>query len=131
MNRIKYKLFKKAAEIVSFSEGASSQVEISFNEECEGILSIGEVVGIVKDGVCRMNLQLLEEGEITPCLILKDRAIRLPRIKKSARRISPAPCSEEYIRGISVRERMLSERVELLEEELERLKERLNDKIIF
>ena len=40
MNRIKYKLFKKAAEIASFSEGAGSQVEISFSEECEGILSV-------------------------------------------------------------------------------------------
>ncbi len=122
MNKIKYEIFEGDAEVTAFSQGKKPYVEFSFTEPYDGFISIDEIVAEVTGGVALLDLRLIPDGEFCPVLILQRGRIVLPKVKKSAKRFCLCDCEADYIRKISLRERRLSERVEILERELEELK---------
>ena len=131
MNRIAYEFFDGAAEITLFESGGSDEAEFSFPDSAEGLLSIGDIVGRVHGGVCRLDLRLIENGSYEPVLILKGGCVKLPTLEKSGRRIRPTDCTEKFVRDISLRERRLAMRVCALERELERICSKIYDTTIF
>ena len=130
MNKIAYEFFDGAAEITLFEAASSDTVEFSFPDSTEGLLSIGGIVGRVHDGVCRLDMRLIENGSYEPVLILKGGCINLPRLEKSGRKIRLSDCTEEFVRAISIRERRLSMRVRALERELEKISSKIYDTTI-
>lgn len=122
MSKIKYEIFDGNAEVTSFVCENDNKLEFVFPASCEGFLSIDGVVVRVSSGIGEFDIRYVSDGEFTPYLVMPHGRIALPKIKKSGRRISLCECSSEYIRGISLREYLLAERVKALEVEIERLK---------
>ena len=131
MNIFRYEIFDKEAEITAYKRGTSCYAEFIFDSEEDGFLSIGDVAVRVRGGVGKADVRLLDDGEHIPILILKGKRILLPRIKKKGRTIELADCEQDYLRGISLRERALARRVEVLEAAVERLSESVYGKSLF
>ena len=131
MSKVKYEIFGKEAEVVSFTPGEGQIFEISFTEDYEGLLSIDGVVSRVTNGYCHFDIRYVEEGEYTPLLVTKEDIIKLPCIKKCAKSVILSGCADEYTRRVSLRERRLEERVTELEKQLSSLTARINDTTIF
>jgi len=125
MSKIVFEIFKNSAELTSFKPDDSLSLLLEFNGNCEGLVSIDGIVSPVQNGVCKFDSRLIDRGEHQPVLILKDEVIKLPGIVKSAGRIHPAMCSDEYTRDISIRERRLSARVEALEMQLKAIESKI------
>ena len=131
MSKIRYELFGKEAEVISFTPSEGQLLDISFTENYEGLLSIDGVVSRVKDGYCQFDIRYIDEGEYTPLLVTKEDIIKLPCIKKNAKSVTLSKCADEYTRGVSLRERRLEERVSELEKQLLCLITRINETTIF
>ena len=130
MSRIKYELFGNEAEVCEFESDSSFILLIVFKHPYEGLISIEGVVSRVNFGHCRFDSRLIDQGEHTPVLILTDRTVRLPKIVKAYGKISPASCTDEYTRSLSIRERRLCQRVEALERKLEAMESQISRNII-
>ena len=130
MNRIAYEIFGETAEITRFESSSCDTVEFLFSESVEGLLSIGGIVGRVYDGVCRLDLRLIDNGAYEPTLILKRGAVKLPCIEKSGRKIRLSDCTDDFVRQISLRERRLAMRVYALEKEIEKISSKIYDTTI-
>ena len=83
MSKIKYELFGCDAEISAFETDAATELLLDFGRSLEGLVSIENVVSRVTGGVCRFDSRLVDQGEHTPMLILKDKVITLPGIVKA------------------------------------------------
>lgn len=121
MTKISYKLYGDEAQIIGYSTDCAEGLSLHF-EGCEdGFVSINGIATRVREGVATPDCRFIDDGEHAPVLILKYGRIILPRIKKRGCEITLSYCDEEYIRGVSMRERMLSERVTELESAVEAL----------
>ena len=125
MSKIKYELFGKDAEIISFESDCEICLLLDFGKPLEGLVSVEDVVSRVNNGICSFDIRLIDQGEHQPMLILKDQVILLPGIVKSGTKICPAFCSDEYTRDVSIRERKLSLRVDALEKTLKILENKI------
>ena len=125
MSKIKYELFGCDAEISAFETDAATELLLDFGRSLEGLVSIENVVSRVTGGVCRFDSRLVDQGEHTPMLILKDKVITLPGIVKAGGKMRPALCTDEYTRNVSIRERRLSLRVEELEKAIKLLENKI------
>lgn len=131
MSKITIELFDNDAEAVEFEYTAGRLFEIRFNKALEGLVSIDGIVSRVSDGVCLYDTGFIEEGEHSPVLLIGNKIIKLPEIKKAAGRILLSKCSDEYVRSASLRERRLAARVKELEKRLEQLMGKLDGTTIF
>ncbi len=131
MSKIRYEIFGQDAEITEFLKEDSDILEVTFNRNFEGLLSVDGVVSRVIDGKCNFDIRLIDNGKHQPVLVIKNGIIKLPEIMKSSKRVTLAECSDEYTRAISIRERRLCLRVEALEKELAGILTKLNTTIIF
>ena len=121
MNVVKYELFDNAAEAVSFRKGKSNTLRIELSEDLDGFVTVGNVTVRLRGGIAMTDLRLIDDGDNSPILILKDRRQTLPGISKRGRMLELADCGAEYLRDLSMRERELSKRVLKLEEALDKL----------
>ena len=131
MSKIAIELFDKDAEAVGFEHTEGRLLEIRFNEKLEGLVSIDGIVSRVSEGICLFDTRLIDEGEYSPFLLTEKMSVRLPTIKKTARRVLLSECSDEYVRSASLRERRLAARVSELEKRLEQIMSRLDGTTIF
>ena len=131
MSKIKYEFFDGEAEICAFKEDGTNIAEFIFPEGCEGFLSIDSVVVKVNSGRAEFDLRYLEDGAYSPALVRKNGRIILPKIKKAGKTLSICEHTDEYVRGVSLRERRLAERVKQLEEEIALLRKSVFGTTIF
>ena len=125
MKEIKLEIFDGACECVSFSGTSEDGIRFDFGEGVSGYLSVGEITKRVENGVCIFDTRPLADGEYEASLVLGRAVIKLPKFKKTARKIKLSDCSEEYIRAASVRERRLARRVNSLETRICELEEKI------
>ncbi len=115
MTEIGYKLYGDEAQIVSYSTDCADGLCLKFENCAEGFVSINGIATRVREGTALPDVRFIDEGEHAPVLIMKFGRIVLPRIKKRGSEITLSYCDEEYVRSVSMRERMLCERVRELE----------------
>ena len=121
MIKIVIGFFEGEAELIDYKSGTGHEAEISFLEPCDGFITLGDVTVRLKEGVAKIDLRLIDDGELTPVLILKDCRRELPKLIKSSRILEPASPDSDFIRRISLRERQLSRRVAELEGEIAKI----------
>ena len=131
MADIRYEIFGGKAEVVGFSSEGGRELTFRIEGSGDGFVSTCDVAARLKDGVASIDSRLISDGEHTPMLILKDRRISLPRIRKSGSRVTLADCDEEYVRDVSLRAHRLARRVEELEQTVESLCERVYGTTVF
>lgn len=121
MSKIIFKFFEGEAEIVDFDTAGKNSLELVFADSVDGFVSIDGVAAIIKDSRCVVDARLFDSGKYTPTLVCGTSKQALPTIVKNPEGFFPAECSSEYIRGLSIRERELGERVRTLEEKMEKI----------
>jgi hypothetical protein len=119
MSKIYIELYDNGAEITAVREGEKNRSELIFDPVCDGFVSIGGIAARVVGGHCSFDTRLIDDGEVTPMLIEKDKRRILPRMKKNSSSLLPA--EPEYARQISLRERKLEEKVKALEIQVQEL----------
>lgn len=130
MSKIKFELYGGDVETVDFSQDSASLLTLDFSEELEGFVRIGELTERLSGGICDFDLRLLENGDYTPELILEDRRVVLPLIKKFGNIVVCCDCTEGYIRSASQRERALSKRVLALENKIKEIEDKVYGSVI-
>ena len=131
MSKIKYGLFDGRGEVISYSDTPSEALELQFPKDTVGYLKIGSMTKKLVDGGCSFISANLTDERMNPILILGDKQIRLPEIQKKGASFSPISPNEEYIRGLSIRELELAERVRRLESLVSSIKKKVYDTTIF
>ena len=131
MSRIKYEFFDGEAEVVSYKDDGTYIAEFVFPKSCEGFLSIDSVVVRVSEGCAQFDMRYIKDGEYTPSLVQKHGRILLPKIQKMGKALLLCECNDEYVRGVSLRERRLEARVKELEEEIAKLRKSVFGSTIF
>ncbi len=121
MNRFGFEIFGSEAELSSCESGRGGNLEFCFFGADEGFVSIDGVVSPVKDGRCVFDTRLINKGEHVPSLITKSGRVTLPKIVKGQCSVQLADYSQDYVRGISLRERRLESRVAELESRIEEI----------
>ena len=130
MGKIKYELFGEDAEVIEFITDNSSLLTLDFSQPLDGLISIDGIVSRVNQGRCVFDTRFIDPGKYLPTLILKDRTVRLPEIVKAYGKVGLLGCSDDYTRGVSIRERRLSLRVEALEKKLKALESQITKTIL-
>ena len=131
MSEIRYEIFDGEAEVVGFCSDGGRELTFRIEGSGDGFVSTDDVAARLKDGVASIDSRLISDGEHTPMLILKDRRIPLPGIKKSGSRVTLARCDEDYVRAVSLRAHRLTRRVKELEQTIESLCERVYGTTVF
>ena len=131
MTEIRCEIFDGEAEIVGFTSDGGRELVFRIEGGADGFVSMDGVAARLKEGTASIDSRLVSDGELTPILILKDRRIPLPRIKKNGSRVTLARCDEEYVRAISLRAHRLTRRVSELEQTIETLRERVYGTTVF
>lgn len=119
MTNILYKIIAGFGECRKIHGTSADTVRIEIEGVPDGFLSIGELSCRVKDGVGRIHLALLADGEYSPVLFTESGVVRLEKIVKCGRGIHRAELDEELLA------RALT-RLEGAEREISELKERLS-----
>ena len=125
MSKIIIECFGKEAELISFSQNGDQAVVLEFTEEYDGYISLDSITARIKGSSCALDTRRLGDGEYTPRLILSDRTVDLPRLKKQLGTISPMEPERPYVVALSLRERKLCQRVDLLEKRLEEISKKI------
>lgn len=121
MTRLVIGIFDGEAELIKYEREGGHEMEITFSEPYDGFITFGELTVRVKEGKSLLDVRLLDDGEYTPFLILKDCRRRLPRLAKRSRALEPIDPDSDFIREVSLRERKLSKRVAELEAQIEKI----------
>ena len=121
MNKLHIEIFDGEAELLSFEKGKTNKLEFIFAEPYDGFITAGGITARVCEGKCLFDLRLMDDGETSPVLILKNGRTPLPSIVKDKAGVSPSGVSAEFLRAVSLRERRLRARVKELEEKIEKL----------
>ena len=126
MAKIKIGIFDGEAELLAFDGSRDTMAEIKFQPPCDGFVTMNGITAKVSDGVCSLDLRLLDEGRCTPVLIRKEGRTILPEMKKSGRSLTLIPPDGEFIRALSLRERLLSIRLSALEARINELGDKID-----
>ncbi len=125
MSKLVIKCFENFAEIVSASADTSRFLNLKFDGEYEGNLCIGVISASICGSECTLDTVRLPEGVYTPRLVLKDRSVELPKIRKINGVIIPEDYSLTQLRALSIRNGILSERISSLEKRLKLTEEKV------
>ena len=125
MSKIKIECFEHESELVGFESDYENSLVFEFSGEQDGYISLGNLTAKFTGRVCEMDIRTLYDGEHTPHLILLDRIIDLPRLKKEYGAVSMVDPSISEIRDISLREKRLLSRVEALESKMEEISKKV------
>lgn len=130
MSRLKFKLYGSEVELISMASDSSGSLELDFSENSSGFLRIGKLALKLTDGKCIVDLRLLENGEYTPELVLDNRLVVLPLMRKFGNVVECLDCTADYIRAASQRERALAELVATLEEKIKLLEDKVYGTVV-
>ena len=130
MSKIKFMLYETEVEILESLSDSQNLLSLDFGKELDGFVRIGERAARLSGGKCDFDLRLLENGDYTPELILKNERIPLPLIRKFGSGVICCDCTESYIRSVSQRERELEKRVSALENKLRETEEKVYGPLI-
>ena len=131
MSVIKVEIFGDECEVVDIKNDKSNLFVFEFSEELDGYLTFGGAVARADGKHCSIDSRHVGNGSHDPALSLDGRIIRLPRMVKLGKLISLERPSDEYIRDVSLRARILAVRVSELEEALKKLNQRVYGTSIF
>lgn len=131
MKTIIYKKCAKRYECAEIRDGGGDEIEFIFDLPINARMTLSEAVVDISDGVGRVNLKRLPEGDIFPKLFLGGR-IHMPEgFTVSGGAVMRKPVGEEYIRHLSHFCEELSGRVEELERKTEEIQNKITQKIKF
>ena len=134
MSRIHFELFGADAEVIDILQDSENELVLEFSAaESEladkltedSFVRLSNLAERLSDKMCVFDLRLIENGEYTPELFLKDRRIPLPTIRKAGFLVQIDDCTADYIRSASQRERRLEAAVRLIEEKIALLDDRV------
>ena len=131
MSRMNIELFAKDTELISFEQSSDGALMLNFGREVDGYVALGAVTVRIKGRSCAVDTRRIPDGEYIPHLILADRTVDLPGVKKQHGAISPSEPDSSYITKLSARERRLSERVDELEKRLDEINKRIVGSSLF
>lgn len=114
MTSIFYKMIENFGEMRKITGSGSERVRIHIEGADGGILTIGNVSAPIKDGVARLSLHILADGEYTPTLCKDGGIFALETISKCGSRISAAD-GGDLIRRIALRAEAIEDRLNDLE----------------
>lgn len=131
MSKITIECFDRSAEIVSFESDREPMLVFEFTSEYDGYIALGEATARIKGARCTLDLRKINDGEYTPHLILSDKTVDLPRLKKEfgALALTEPPLNE--INSLSLRERRLNKRVTELEKQMEEISKKVYGSSLF
>lgn len=121
MSRIYIECHGDGADLVSFDQSAEGKLTLVFNKGYNGFISIGHIAARIVGNECNIAIKGLDDGVYTPKLVLCDRVIDLPSVLKENGSIIPQAPNADFIRGLSIRERRLDERVARIERMVEEM----------
>lgn len=129
MSKITVERFGKECEMIAFRQDKNRALTVEFTDEVSGYVSVNKLCVKIDGKSCTLKVNLLDDGEYTPRLILEDMTVDLPKIKKLYGFISPAEHSADFVASLSARERRLRIRVETLEKRLNEIEEKVSSRI--
>lgn len=103
MTRIVYKASDSDVRTASFTEGGASLVEICIDGISEGVVSIGHSAARLKNGICRLSLSGLMDGDYTPKLVINGEIIHLGEIRKIGNKLTRPPIKPEIVDKLTKR----------------------------
>lgn len=118
MTNIIYKIVSDFGECRKIRGTCADTARIEVEGTSDGFISIGELSCRLKDGVGRLPLGLLPDGEYSPLLFTEGGITHLEKIKKSERGISRSEPDTELISRMLLRLESCEKRILLLEERL-------------
>ncbi len=118
MTSIIYKIVAGFGECRKIRGTCADTARIEVEGASDGFISIGELSCRLKDGVGRMPLGLLPDGEYSPLLFTENGVTKLEKIRKSERGISRCELDAELISRMLLRLESCEERIILLEKKL-------------
>ena len=121
MSKLSFEIFNTEYELVGITSDGENRLVFEFSEEYEGFVRIGDLTSRLEGGRCEFDLRQIENGEFSPSLVIPNRIINLPQIKKLGRALEILDCTDGYIRSASQRERALEAKVSCLERQLEEI----------
>lgn len=124
-------LFGDNAELLSFLQSDTAELEIEISHGKDGYIRLGEVTALLRQGKCKFDTKCLPDGEYQPILTVSEGEIMLPRMICKGGIASPVPVDDGFVRELSIRNRALARRVKALEERLEQISKAVYGSTIF
>lgn len=121
MSRINIECHNDGADLVSFDPGINGILTLVFNKGYNGYISVGHISARIVGKECSIGTKGLEDGDYIPKLVLCDRVINLPPIKKENGAIIPIKPDTSYLSELSIRQRRLEDRVNCLSSMVEEM----------
>lgn len=116
MTSLFYKIVANFGECRRIVGNDTARVRLHIEGCEEGFVSVGGISAPIKEGVARLNLSPLADGEYAPSLHLPGGTVRLESISKRGTSLERASCDAELTRRLSLRLEALEERLSGLEE---------------
>ena len=118
MSLITIELVGSECAVSKIESGRAGRLEFRFENVSEGYVRASGVSTPLRSGAASFDLNLLEDGVISPELTLNGRIIELPKIEKSGHTLRLIyPTAESYSKLLK-READLRERLSRLEEKV-------------
>ena len=131
MKTIIYKKRAKRYECVEIRDGGGDEIEFIFDLPINAKMTLSGAVVKIENGVGRVKLKRLPEGDISPKLFLGGR-IHMPEgFTVTGGAVIRKPAGEEYLRHLSSFCEELSRRVEALERRADEIQNKITQKIKF
>lgn len=131
MSKISIELIGSDAELISFKHSGERSLIFDFSVMLDGYISLGALTSRICGTECAIDTVRLDDGEYTPHLILADRTVDLPKIKKQYGIITPLEPDISFVTKLSLRERRLEKRVDDMEKRLEELTKKVSGTRLF
>ena len=120
MTEIKVEIYENEAEITDFVSGGADMT-VFFSKHIEGHIEVSGMLIPILGKKCFIDLRREKDREIAMNLLICDRVIALPTIIKDGNTLTPAPISDDFLRELSKRERLLEGKVRELDATVKKL----------
>ena len=131
MQIIIYKIRLGKYELTDIKDSGGNDARIVFEEPIDGKLTLGNRVFNVTLGICKFNLDDIDEGEISPKLITGGGVKTLEAFITHRGTVLKKQPDAEYIRALAKAVDELASRLKSLEGSLDEIRNRINQKIEF
>ena len=116
MTSLFYKIVANFGECRRTVGNDAARVRLHIEGCDQGYVSVGSISAPIKEGVARLNLSVLADGEYSPTLHLPVGTVRLESIVKRGASVERTSCDAEMTRRLSLRLEALEERLAGLEQ---------------
>ena len=131
MKTIIYKKRAKRYECVEIRDGGGDEIEFIFDLPINAKMTLSGAVVKIENGVGRVMLKRLPEGDISPKLFLGGKIHTPEGFTVTGGAVIRKPAGEEYLRHLSSFCEELSERVGELESKTDEIQNKITQKIKF